>query len=165
MKLLQRLLPSPWLSLGLFGSWVLLTRSASLGQIGLGLVVAFVAPLLAAPLRPRPGPLRRWGLLVRLIGRVGIDVVRSAIDVARGVAQVRSRPPRGSFVEVPLELRDEHALAALAMITAVVPGTIWAELAPDRSALLLHVFDLADEAAFVAHFKRDYEHPLKEIFE
>jgi multicomponent K+:H+ antiporter subunit E len=165
MKLLQRLLPSPWLSLGLFGGWLLLTRSGSLGQIGLGLVVAFVAPLLTAPLRPRPGPLRRWGLLVRLIGRVGVDVVRSAIDVARGVARARRRPPRGTFVAVPLELRDEHALASLAMITAVIPGTVWAELAPDRSVLLLHVFDLADEAAFVAHFKRDYEHPLKEIFE
>jgi multicomponent K+:H+ antiporter subunit E len=165
MKGLQRLLPSPWLSLGLFGGWLLLTRSASLGQVLLGLVVAFVAPLMMASLRPRPGPLRRIGVLVRLIGRVGIDVVRSAIEVARGVAHARSRPPRGSFVAVPLELRDEHALAALAMITAVVPGTIWAELAPDRSVLLLHVFDLDDEAAFVAHFKRDYERPLEEIFE
>lgn len=165
MKLLQRLLPSPWLSLGLFGGWLLLTRSASVGQILLGLVVAFVAPLMMASLRPRPGPLRRIGVLVRLIGRVGMEVVRSAIEVARGVARARSRPPRGTFVAVPLALRDEHALAALALITAVIPGTIWAELAPDRSVLLLHVFDLDDEAAFVAHFKRDYERPLEEIFE
>ena len=54
---------------------------------------------------------------------------------------------------------------ALAMINAVIPGTVWSELAPDRSALLLHVFDLADEAAFIAHYKADYEHPLWEIFE
>ena len=66
---------------------------------------------------------------------------------------------------VPLELRDAHALAALAVITTVMPGTVWSELAPDRSALLLHVFDLADEAAFIAHFKARYEQPLKEIFE
>ena len=91
--------------------------------------------------------------------------MRSAVEVGLGVVRARRRPPRGRFVVVPLELRDEHALAALAMITAVIPGTVWAELAPDRSALLLHVFDLADEAAFIAHFKRDYEHPLKEIFE
>jgi multicomponent K+:H+ antiporter subunit E len=66
---------------------------------------------------------------------------------------------------VPLELRDVHALAALTMITAVVPGTVWAELAPDRSACCIHVFDLDDEAAFIQHFKADYERPLKEIFE
>ncbi len=165
MKLLRRVLPSPWLSLGLFGGWLLLTRSVSLGQALLGLLVAVVAPLLTAPLRPRPGPLRHFGTLFRLIVRVGADVLRSAIQVGLGVVRTRRRPPRGNFVVVPLELRDEHALAALAMITTVIPGTVWTELAPDRSALLLHVFDLADEAAFIAHFKRDYEHPLKEIFE
>lgn len=161
----MRLLPSPWLSLGLFGGWLLLTRSAGFGQILLGLVVAVAAPLLMAPLRPRPGRLRRIGTLVLLIGRVGRDVLRSATEVALAVARSRRRPPRGAFVTVSLALRDEHALAALAVITAVVPGTVWAELAPDRSALLLHVFDLGDEAAFIAHFRRDYEQPLQEIFE
>jgi len=57
-----------------------------------------------------------------------------------------------------------HGLAALSMITAVIPGTVWCELAPDCAALLLHVFDLEDEAAFIAHYKADYELPLKEIF-
>lgn len=162
---MKRLLPSPWLSLGLFGGWLLLTRSFSIGQVLLGVLVAVVMPLLMAPLRPRPGPLRRYGVLARLILRVGRDVVRSAVQVAAGVVQARSQPPRGSFVVVPLELRDAHGLAALAMITAVVPGTVWSELAPDRSALRIHVFDLDDEAAFITHFKTDYEQPLKEIFE
>jgi multicomponent K+:H+ antiporter subunit E len=116
-------------------------------------------------LRPTPGPLRRWNVQLRLVLRVGRDVVRSGIDVAAGIARARRRPPRGTFVVVPLELRNVHALAALAMITAVVPGTVWSELAPDRSAVLIHVFDIDDEAAFVAHFKADYERPLKEIFE
>ena len=128
-------------------------------------MAAVLLPLLMAPLRPRPGPLRRWAVLVRLILRVGRDVLRSARQVASGVLHARSRQPRGTFVVVPLELHDAHGLAALAMITAVIPGTVWSELAPDRSALLLHVFDLADEAAFIAHYKADYEHPLWEIFE
>lgn len=162
---MKRWLPSPWLSLGLFGGWLLLTRSGSLGQVLLGLLVAVAVPLLAAPLRPRPGPLRRWGLLLRLILRVGLEVLRSALEVARGIARVRHRPPRGAFVVIPLDLCDVHALAALAMVSAVIPGTVWSELAPDRSALLMHVFDLDDEATFIAHFKRAYEHPLKEIFE
>ena len=162
---MKRLLPSPWLSLGLLGGWLLLTRSFSVGQVLLGVAVAVVMPLLMAPLRPRPGPLRRWGLLVRLILRVGAEVVRSALQVAAGVLRAKSRPPRGTFVVIPLDLRDAHALAALAMISAVIPGTVWSELAPDRSALLMHVFDFQDEAAFIQHFKTDYEQPLKEIFE
>ena len=58
-----------------------------------------------------------------------------------------------------------HGLAALSMITTVIPGTIWSELALDRSILLLHVFDLDDEARFIEHFKHTYERPLMEIFE
>lgn len=162
---MKRWLPSPGLSLGIFGGWLLLVRGPTTGQVLLGLGLAIVVPLLSAPLRPTPGPLRRWGMLARLVARVGDDVVRSAIGVARGVLRGRRDPPRSAFVVVPLELRDVHALAALAMITAVVPGTVWAELAPDRSALLLHVFDVDDEAAFVDQFRRDYERPLKEIFE
>ncbi|KQU75514.1 MULTISPECIES: Na+/H+ antiporter subunit E [unclassified Rhizobacter] len=162
---MKRLLPSPWLSLGLLGGWLLLTRSLGIGQVLMGVAVAVAMPLLIAPLRTRPGPLRRWGVLVRLILRVGRDVLRSATQVAIGVWRAGAHPPRGAFVVVPLEVRDVHALAALAMITAVVPGTVWAELAPDRSALLIHVFDLDDEAAFIRHFKADYEQPLKEIFE
>jgi multicomponent K+:H+ antiporter subunit F len=102
----------------------------------LGISVAVVMPLLMAPLRPRPGPLRRWGVLVRLILRVGRDVLLlGRAGRRRRCVRAVADPPRGTFVVVPLELRDVHALAALAMITAVVPGTVWSELAPDRSAL------------------------------
>lgn len=162
---MRRLLPAPWVSLGIFCGWLLLARSPGIGALLFGAVLAIAVPPLFAPLRPPPGPIRRWGRLLMLILRVGRDVLRSALDVAIGVVRIGHRPPRGAFVVVPLELRDLHALAALAMITTVVPGTVWCELAPDRSALRLHVFDLADEAAFIAHYKRDYEQPLKEIFE
>ena len=164
-RLFQKWLPSPWLSLGLFCGWLLLNRSLSIGQVLMALLVAVVMPLLMAPLRPAPGPLRRWGLLLLLILRVGVDVVRSGLEVARGVLRSRRHPPRGSFVRIPLVLRDVHALAALAMISAVVPGTVWSELASDRSVLLMHVFDVEDEAAFIEHFKATYERPLQEIFE
>jgi multicomponent K+:H+ antiporter subunit E len=157
-------LPSPWLSLGLFGGWLLLTRGVDASQLLLGLVLAVALPWLMRPLRPAPGRLRRPGVLARLILRVGRDVLKSALDVALGIVRARRRPPRGTFVVLPLELRDAHALAALAMITTVIPGTVWSELAPDGSALLLHVFDLDDEARFIEHFKADYERPLLEIF-
>lgn len=162
---MKRVLPAPWLSLGIFGGWLLLNQSLAPGQLLLAVVVAVAMPLLFSALRPRPGPLRRWGVLARLIMLVGADVVTSALDVAFGVLRARRQPPRSAFVTVPLELRDPHALAALAIITTVVPGTVWSELAADHSALLVHVFDVPDEAAFVAHFKQTYERPLKEIFE
>ena len=162
---MRRWLPAPLLSAGLLALWLLLNRSASAGHVLLGLAIAVAMPHLVAPVRPPAGPMRRPLVLAALVLRVGGDVVRSGLAVAQGVLRAHRRPPRGRFVTVPLALRDAHALAALAVITAVVPGTVWSELAVDRSAVLLHVFDLDDEAAFIEHYKRRYEAPLKEIFE
>ncbi|CBL46278.1 Potassium efflux system protein PhaE [gamma proteobacterium HdN1] len=162
---MNRLLPSPLTSAGLLVLWLLLSRSFTPGQILLGILLAVAMPLLMLPLRPAAGPMRHPVVLTRLVFRVGGDVVLSALEVARGVIFSHRRLPRSAFVVIPLELRDEHALAALAMITAVIPGTVWSELAPDRSAVLMHVFDLADEADFIHQFKTRYEFPLKEVFE
>lgn len=162
---MKRLLPAPLLSAGLFALWIMLARSLEPAQILLGLLLALVMPLWLQPLRPLAGPVRRPLVLASLILRVGADVVLSGLEVARGITRMQRRAPRSAFVTVPLDLRDEHALAALAMIVAVIPGTVWSELAPDRSAVLLHVFDLEDEATFIQHIKSHYEQPLREIFE
>jgi len=118
-----------------------------------------------APLRPRPIRIRRPGVMLRLFFRVGADVVLSNLAVAWGVLNAVRRAPRSAFVKVPLDLRDANGLAVLSMICTVVPGTVWSELALDRSILLLHVFDLDDESGFIQHFKTTYERPLMEIFE
>ena len=162
---MKRWLLSPWLSVALWAFWLLLNDSLAPAHVLLGGVLGLLVPVLAAPLKP-PGPrLHKPLVLARLILRVGGDVVRSAVEVAAGVLRAGQRPPRGAFVSVPLDLQDAHGLAALAIITAVVPGTVWSELAVDRTTLLIHVFDLDDPAAFIASYKARYELPLKEIFE
>ena len=66
---------------------------------------------------------------------------------------------------MPLQLRDPNALAVLATIVCITPGTAWAELSLDRSMLLLHVLEVEDAAAIAADIKQRYERPLMEIFE
>jgi multicomponent K+:H+ antiporter subunit E len=145
--------------------WLLLNDSLAPAHLLLGAFIGWIVPLLVRPLKPAGPRLHRAPVLARLILHVGADVIVAAFQVAAGVLRSRRRPPRGGFVAVPLDLRDAHGLAALAVITAVTPGTVWCELAGDCAAVLIHVFDLADEAAFVQEFKQRYELPLKEIFE
>jgi multicomponent K+:H+ antiporter subunit E len=160
-----RLVPAPLVSAALFASWLALARSTSPGQVLLGLGLALAVPLLTKNLRPAVARARRPGLAARYVLRVGGDVLRSNLQVAWSVVTWRRRRPRSRFVVVPLELRDPIGLAALAMVTTIVPGTVWSELALDRSALLLHVWDVGDEDVFVRRFKERYEKPLREIFE
>jgi multicomponent K+:H+ antiporter subunit E len=145
--------------------WLALARAVSFGQFLIGLVLALVVPSVTSNLRPATVRVRRPLVVVRFILKVGYDVVLSNLQVAWGVITWRWRKPASKFVIVPLELRDPLGLAALAMVTTVVPGTVWSELALDRSALLLHVWDVGEERAFVARFKSRYEMPLREIFE
>lgn len=162
---MKRLFPAPWLSLALWALWLLLNLSLSAGNLLLGAALGFLAPIMFAPLRPLPIKISRPGVIIKLFFLVGRDVIASNIAVAWGVLNAGKRPPRSQFIKIPLDLRDANGLAALSMITTVVPGTIWSELALDRSVLLLHVFDLDDEAQFIEHFKTAYERPLMEIFE
>jgi multicomponent K+:H+ antiporter subunit E len=91
------------------------------------------------------------------------DIVTSNIDVARLILGRESAiQPR--FVWVPLTITDPHGIVALAGIITMTPGTLSAELAPDRSHLLVHAFNVDDEAALIASIKTRYELPLMEIF-
>jgi multicomponent K+:H+ antiporter subunit E len=102
---------------------------------------------------------------LRLAGAVVWDAVVSNLALIRLLLRPRSRRHPPGFVRVPLDMRDPNGLATLAMIVCITPGTAWAELALDRSALLLHVLELDDAEAVIASVKHRYERPLMEIFE
>ena len=162
---MKRWLPAPLLSLALFALWLLLNRSLSVGQLLLGAMLALVIPVLTAGLRPVPVRVRRPGVALRLLLRVLADSVRSNFAVASLLLWPGSRRHAAGFVYVSLELRDPNALAVLAMIVCITPGTAWAELSLDRATLLLHVLEVDDAAAIAAYVKSGYERPLMEIFE
>lgn len=165
MSWLTRVVPAPLLSASLLGLWLALGREVTAGRIALGIALALVVPRVTTRLRPTKARVRRPLVVARFILRVGRDVLVSNLAVAWGVVAWRWRRPQARFVVIPLELRDPHGLAALAMVTTVIPGTVWSELALDRSAVRLHVWDVREEAAFVARYKERYEKPLREIFE
>ncbi len=164
MTFLRTLFPAPLLTLALFALWIALARGATAASILFASVIAFATPHLTSGLWPSVR-VRRPLVIVRYILMVGRDVIVSNLQVAWGVMTWSRSRSRSKFVIIPLDLRDEVGLAALAMVTTVVPGTVWSELAVDRSAMLLHVWNVDEEGAFIAHFKERYEKPLREIFE
>jgi multicomponent K+:H+ antiporter subunit E len=161
----KRLFPAPLTSAAVFALWLGLSRSTSAGHLLLALGFAIAIPHLTANLRPTHVQVRRPLVVVRFLFTVGYDVMMSNFEIAWSVIRWHWRRPDTRFVVIPLELRDPVGLAALAMVTTVVPGTVWSELALDRSAMLLHVWHVGDEARFVARFKDRYEVPLRKIFE
>lgn len=163
--MMRRLFPAPLLSLALVALWLVLNSPYSLGQWLMALVLGFAVPLLTQSLRPTPVRFSHPWVAFKLFLRVGVDVIEWNWRVLRGTLGRGDRMPKGAFITVPLDLRDPNGLAVLAAIMCVIPGTIWSEIALDRSALLVHIFDLDDAQHEIALIKQRYERPLMEIFE
>lgn len=150
----------------LLAMWLLLNQTLSAGQIVLGTLLAGAVVWASATLRPLQPRLTRVHLAAGLLFVVVLDIVRSNIGVARIILGLTGgRRIVSGFVDIPLDLRDPHGLAVLAVIVTSTPGTVWVGLADDGSRLTLHVLDLKDEAAWVRWIKTRYEAPLMRIFE
>jgi multicomponent K+:H+ antiporter subunit E len=146
--------------------WLVLAESLSLGNIVLGLAVAFGMVLSFQKLRPVRASLRRVQAGIRLMFLVLVDIVRSNLAVGRIVLGLTGgREVKSGFLDIPLDLRDPHGLAALAMIVTATPGTVWSGLANDSSVLRLHILDLHNPELWIRKIKQRYERPLMEIFE
>jgi len=160
---MTRLLPAPLISLLLFLMWPVLNDSWSQGHLLLGAALALAIPWFTDALRAERPRLNQPLAIARLTGVVMWDIVRSNIDVAKRILGPEAAIKPG-FVKLPLSIRDPHGIATLATIITMTPGTLSADLDADRSHLLIHAFNLDDEAALIDAIKTRYEAPLMRIF-
>jgi multicomponent K+:H+ antiporter subunit E len=153
------------MTLAVFVAWLVLNQSLAVGHLLLGAAFAVVLGRLFARLDPPPLRIRNRRLLVILFVRVLVDIARSNLAVLSTILSRRARTVRSGFVEIPLELTSPYGLAVLACIITSTPGTIWMSYRSGDGVLLIHIFDLTDEATAVRAIREDYAGPLKEIFE
>lgn len=158
------MLPYPVLTLALIVLWVLL-NGASVGQLLLGTLVAVFASWAMTALRPDVPKVRKWHLLVMLLGILMADIVRSNIATAWMILFGRARGHTSEFVLMPIELDDPTALSLLAVVVTSTPGSAWLEYDSRDKTVLLHLLDVDDKDAWVVILKNRYEKLLLEIFQ
>lgn len=161
---MKRWLPTPLMSALLFVVWLLLNNTLDPAHVVLAALLAVVVPRFTDRLRPERPRIRKPLAIARLGLVVLGDIVLSNIEVARRILGPEDAI-RPAFVWLPLDITDPHAIVSLAGIITMTPGTLSAELSADRRFLLVHAFNVDDEAALVAQMKARYEAPLKEIFQ
>lgn len=161
---MSRLLPYPLLTLGMVLMWLLLAGFTR-GQFVIAIGVAVGASHALSALGETPPRVRRWGAIPRLLGIVAYDIARSNLAVAGILLSRSTRPGRSGFVTLPVQLRNPAGLAVLAIILTATPGTAWLDYNSSRGEILIHVFDLVDEAEWIELIGNRYEKLLLEIFE
>ena len=164
MNAIARAFPRPLLSAALLGTWLLLHNSLAPGQILLGGILALTLSWWVTRVWPEPVRLRRPGRWLRYLGRLLWDIVVANLEVAWLILSRPATSLRPGFIEMPLELENEFAIAVLATTLTLTPGTVSVEVIPDPRRLLIHCLDVADEATLIATLKNRYETPLKEMF-
>jgi multicomponent K+:H+ antiporter subunit E len=157
------MLPYPLLTISLVLMWLLL-NGFTVGHLILGTMVAVFASWAMASLRPDKPKLRKWHLLPKLFFIVFFDIIRSNIAVAWLILRGRSKGRTSGFLTIPMEIEDRTALAILAVVLTSTPGSAWLEYDSYDRTILMHVLDLADEAAWIDTVKNRYEKLLMEIF-
>jgi len=160
----MRWLPFPLMSAALLILWLLLNQTLSLGHTLLGSLVALIGGWVLTLLGSPNFRVRRPAVLIGLSAAVLADIIRSNIAVARIILGFGRRERRSGFVDIPLDLRNQYALAALACIITSTPGTLWVGFDGANGTLTIHVLDLIDENEWIRTIKGRYERPLLEIF-
>lgn len=158
------LVPHPALSVVLFTMWVLLNNSVAPATLLTAAVLALLVPWFSRRFWPERPIVHDHGALLRFIPVFLWDVLVANLEVAWLIVNVpRKLHPR--WVVIPLEVTNAYAITTLANVISLTPGTVSAEVGPDRETLLVHCLDAEDEAEVVDFIKRRYEAPIKRIFE
>ena len=157
-------LPHPALSLVLAAVWLLLQQSVAPAQLLSAALLALGLPWLlhgfiGDTVRPRA-----WRDIVHLGGVVLWDIVVSNITVARIALDPRVTP-QPAWVPVPLDAEHPTAIALLASIITMTPGTVSCIVDEGERMILVHALDCSDAAGTATQIKQRYEAPLRRIFE
>jgi len=161
---MNRLLPHPLLTLVLAMIWVLLVNELSAGAVILGLLLGWAIPLFTLSFWPERVAIRHPLTLLRYAGVVLGDIVIANFVVA-GRILLGPKHVHPAFVAIPLELETDLAISLLANTICLTPGTVSAQLSPDRRQLLVHALNTSDPEEVVRTIKQRYEAPLKKVFE
>jgi multicomponent K+:H+ antiporter subunit E len=162
---MRRWLPYPAMSFFLMATWLVLNQSVAAGHLLIRVLLGVALGCAFGRLEPPPLRIRNRRRLVRLVLVVIGDIIQSNLSLFRNLISGKRHPVRSGFVTIPLQLADPYGLAVLACIITATPGTIWMSYRARQGLLLIHVFDLVDEAEWVRTIIERYETPLREIFE
>ena len=161
----KRLIPHPFLSVGLVVVWLMLVNHFSLGNLLLGAVLGILVPALTGPYWPNKPSVGRPLKIIEYILVVLWDIVVANVQVALIILFKRNANLKSQWIVVPMELTSPEAITVLAGTITMTPGTVSAMLTADASEILVHCLHTDDPDGTRDDIKNRYERRLKEIFQ
>lgn len=92
------------------------------------------------------------------------ELVLSSLYVAYDIITPKDLM-RPGFVEVPIDLKNETAIIALANLISMTPGSLTVDMSPDKKKIYVHAMYLFDKDKFIRKIKHELEDRIRLIFE
>lgn len=106
-------------------------------------------------------PVRLWRTFFLLLVFIK-ELLMSSVAVARA-ALGREINSASAIIAVPIELKTDLGIAALANFVTLTPGTTALHVSPDRDALYIHVLNAPDPKQVISNIKTKFERRIKRI--
>ena len=163
----RQLVPHPLLSVVLVVCWLWLNNTLAPGHALLGAALGIGIPWVTRRFWPEPTVIRHPLRVAEYLAVVSYDIVVANLQVAAIILGPVSRL-RPAFVRVPLTLRTDFAVTALASTVTLTPGTVSVEIEDDAAGgrvLVVHALRCLDPDDLAQTIKQRYERRLREILE
>jgi multicomponent Na+:H+ antiporter subunit E len=92
------------------------------------------------------------------------ELVLSSLYVAYDIMTPKDLMKPG-IVEVPIDLKTDTAIIALANLISMTPGSLTVDMSPDKKKLYIHAMYLHDKEKFIRKTKSELEERIRLIFE
>ncbi|CTQ49727.1 Na+/H+ antiporter subunit E [Jannaschia donghaensis] len=153
------------LNLLLAVAWAALTGQFTLGGLGIGFVVGFVALWVIQPLFGEPGNyfVRVWRWL-KLLVLFHYELVVSSVSVAWDVLTPRHRA-RPGIICIPLKAKGEAEVLLVTNLISLTPGTLSLDVTEDCNTLVIHAMFADDPEKIAANIENGMERWVREALE
>jgi multicomponent Na+:H+ antiporter subunit E len=145
-------------------AWTAITGQFTPGNFAAGLVVGYLALLLAGDRsRTRTYAIkvpRALGLLLFFLRELIAANIRVAIEV---ITPWHSMRP--AVVAVPLDLRNDAGLLLLTSMITLTPDSLSLMVSDDRRILYIHCMYVPDAVEYRRRIKEDYERRILELMQ
>jgi multicomponent Na+:H+ antiporter subunit E len=145
--------------------WVSFSGEMDPFQLGFGLLLGWGVLRLTG----RTVPMRRRSVLrlpqfLQLCALFVWELFLANLKMARAVLGPRDRL-NPAILAVPLDLRTDLGIVALANLITLTPGTLSIDVSSDRRVLYVHFFDCPDPEAAKRELKQGFERLVAKVFE
>ena len=145
-------------------SWIALTGAFTPTNLVIGFALGYAVLAVTQRLMAPSGYFTKVPLVIGLALFFLWELAAASVRVALTVLSPRLNV-RPAVVAVPLDVRSNGAIALLANLITLTPGTLYLDVSADRRVMYIHTIYVDDLDDFRREIKDGFERRVKETLE